>query len=364
MPRPRTVSQVQIARSLGVSQATVSYALNNSSRVTERTRRRVRRMCQRLNYRPNAQARTLRTANSRLVGVACGSPTDSFEATLIDALERELTRHGYQMLLHTMMCSARECWDRALEFVDHRACGIIFQTPLTDLHQQMAKSFGRMFGMVTIGATLPGAGAGVASVGCDYDKAGRRVAEHLLAMGRRRWATNITPLQLSTGNRIKTRSFMRAAREAGLATPIEVALEGDYYQSHLHEAGRVLAEAVIAKHPDTDAFFFSCDDLAVGAIAWLLGSGRRVPEDVAVVGFNDAPVARIAPVPLSTVRQPVDEYARLAVGMLVEQVENRQKFVPRSRRLDCELIVRRSSDPGLTTASEPGPPAKVHFRDP
>lgn len=359
-PRP-ALSQAAIARALGVSQATVSYVLNNSGRVNPRTRERIQRMVRQSHYRPNANARSLRAAHSQLVGVTCGSPTDSYEARLLDALGTELDRQGYQMMFHGCRGTVGQMWDQAVKFVDHRVCGIIFQTPHPQLYAQMRDAFPNV-PMVAIGGTRSDAVA----VGCDYAKAGERIGKHLIAQGRRRIGLNLTPNEWDSGLRYRSTRLKQVLKEAGLPDPVEIVIEGEHYQTHLAEYGRVAAEALLREHPDLDAMVFTCDDIAVGAIAWLTQNGKRVPEDVAVVGFNDVALAQTGLVPLTTIHQPVEEYARLAVEMLLKQLDKPGALKPTARLVDCPLIVRQSSDPGWRpdTATGRAPEPVVHVGNP
>lgn len=351
------VSQVHIARALGISQAAVSYALNHPDRVHPETRQRVERMCRQLNYTPNAHARTLRTARSRLVGVAMGTITDPYQAHLVHALESQLHEHGLQMLFHSVSGEPAEVWHRMREFIDHRVCGIIFQSHDPKLYAQFRRDYGGLFAAVSIGATMPGS----YSVGCDYHKAAKRVAEHLIGLGRRKLATNVFRSEVEHDS-AKIRSFTQATLAAGLPAPVQVSLQSAYYEHHLQVYGRVVAQAVLEKHPDVDGFFFSCDDIAVGAVSWMREAGIRVPEDIAVVGFNDTPAAMTSPIPLTTIRQPVTEYARAGVEWLVNQIDG-EPSEPQSIAIDCPLIVRRSTDANWTVDAEQAPPPRVVFED-
>ena len=357
MSNPRIISQAKLAEALGLSRATISYALSDSSRVALETRERVRRASAKLGYRPNIQARQLRRSRSNLVGVACGPITDSYQAQLIDALERELWSRGLLMLTRSIMLgSPEEAWERTLEFVDNRACGIIFQC-YSDLHARLAETYPRMFALVNIGTPNPN----LPSISCDFDAAGRAVAQHLLSLGRKRWATNVTKSRFDSGQHLKTRAFVQAAMDAGLPAPVEVLLEGDYFESHLGEYGQIVAQSIMQRHPDVDAIYFSCDDIAQSGMAWLQREGYRVPEDVAVVGFNDAPYAASGVVPLTTIRQPAQLFARLAVEMLIEQMENDNQLSLPGREIECELVIRKSTDPAYRPPQPQAPPGSLRF---
>jgi len=114
----------------------------------------------------------------------------------------------------------------------------------------------------------------------------------------------------------------------------------------------LVTKALFERHPQVDGVFYPCDDVAVGGINWLREAGIRVPEDVAVVGFNDAPRARFCPVPLTTIRQPVEALARGAVEMVASQLADGSGFVCEPRVLDGELVIRRSTNPDWR--DEPG----------
>jgi len=178
----------------------------------------------------------------------------------------------------------------------------------------------------------------VAFVDAD-NRGGAAVAiEHLVGTGRRRIATVTGPLDMIAGVD-RYAGYREALVAAGHEVRPELVAEGDFTEA----GGQRAMEQLLARVPDLDAVFVASDPMAVGALRALRAAGRRVPEDVAVVGFDDSPLSRVTDPPLSTVRQPVDEMGREMAEMLLRLISGADGDVQQSAVLPTELVVRASS---------------------
>lgn len=173
------------------------------------------------------------------------------------------------------------------------------------------------------------------SATCNDYLGGRLVAEHLLAVGRRDVAV-LAGLPFASTARDRTRGLTDVFREAGIDVPQSRIVHGPFDAA----GGRAAAEEILAAGNYPDAIFATNDFAAIGALGALRDHGLAVPDDVALVGYNDTPLAAEMPVPLTTVRSPIHEMGRRALELLTAVMEGR---TPESVRLDPELVVRAST---------------------
>lgn len=333
----RRMQMAELARLAGVAPSTVSRALAGSEQISAETRERVQTLARQFNYTVNRVATHLRSGINRTIGVVVPyeqvsrqSFADPFLHGMIGSLADALTVRGYEMLLARIDA---EHLDHAAKLVDDgRAAGVILigQWRHQDQLDAMAK---RGLPLVVWGARLPG--QCYCTVGGDNFLGGRLVAEHLLAEGRERIGflgdTDLPEVAE------RYRGFVATLKAQGLATPKRRHATVPF----LADAGRHAMEALLDADSNLDAVFASSDLLAMAAIGALRERGLRVPEDVAVVGYDDVELAAHFSPPLSTVRQSLHEGGVALVEALLEAVE--QGGLAPSIQLETSLIVRQSS---------------------
>lgn len=322
-----------VAARAGVSRATVSRVVNGSATVNPRIRTAVLRAVEELGYIPNSAARSLVTQRTGSIGLVVSEPParvfsdDPFFLSVVRAVSQELEAADKQVVL--MMPSTPAGQARVERYVAGRHVdGVI----LLSQH-----------GADPLPAALLRTGVPVVSHGrpvstakppyCDADNVGgaRAAVEHLLATGRRRIAAITGPPDMSAGL-----DRLAGYREVLSGTDRRsLAALGDFTR----ESGAAAMAQLLEDDPGLDAVFAANDLMAAGALHALRKAGRRVPDDVAVVGFDDIDAARYTDPPLTTVRQPVVEVARAAVRMLLTGGEGPAEPVV----LPTELIVRDST---------------------
>jgi DNA-binding LacI/PurR family transcriptional regulator len=183
----------------------------------------------------------------------------------------------------------------------------------------------------------PPRGVDIDFVDADNRDGGRRATAHLIATGRERVATITGPRDMGAGiDRLA--GYRDALADAGVDVDESLIATGDF----THPGGEAAMERLLRDRPDIDAVFCASDLMAAGALGVLQAAGRRVPEDVAVVGYDDSPIATTTRPALSSVRQPVEEMGREMVHLLTGNLE-RNVRVPRHVVLATELIARASS---------------------
>jgi len=335
----------EVARVAGVSQATVSRVINGNPRVNSDAKRQVERAIERLGFVPNVAARTLVTRRSDSIGVVITEPAtrvfgDPFFAQVLRGVSSALTARRQKLVLFLPQDPAEE---RDLE--PYLMAGHVDGVIMYSLHGDdplPAQLHGR--GVPVVVGGLPPVGAVVSYVDNDNRGGALQATSHLIGLGRRRVGTVTGPLDMPAA-KDRLAGYREALRAAGLQPDPVLEAEGAFTQ----ESGVDAMRRLLASAPDIDAVFVASDLMAAGALQVLQEAGRRVPADVALIGFDDAPIAVTTRPTLSSVRQSLEAMGRELVNLLLDSVEQRDRVI-RQVVLATELIVRESSG---------GPPTEV-----
>jgi len=335
----------QVAALAGVSRATVSRVVNGSPKVSPAVRAQVERAVAKLGYVPNRAARSLVTRRADSVALVVSEPharffSEPFFAGMVRGVSAALAATGVQLVL----LIAQDLPDRGrLEryVVGGHVDGVLLASlhgddPLPGTLERAgvpAVLVGR-----PAGGVLRSNGTAPASwVDADNRGGAGKAVGHLARQGRRRIATITGPLDMGVGlDRLE--GYRDGLAAAGLAGAGDLVETGDFT-----EEGGAAAMARLLERPGSpvDAVFAASDMMAAGALRALRTASRRVPEDVAVVGFEDSAVARYAQPPLTTVRQPIEEMGRQATRLLLARVAGEAGGM--HLILDTELVVRASA---------------------
>lgn len=334
----RGVTLDQVADVAGVSRATVSRVVNGNPKVGGDTKRQVERAIARLGYIPNPAARSLVTRRTDSIGVVIPEPPgmlfgDPFFPRLLRGVSAELSARRLQLVL-LMPQSGEE--ERRLE--RYLTAGHVDGALLVSLHgnDDLPDALARRGVPVVVGGRPP-SGAAVSYVDVDNVEGARTAVAHLIEAGRKVVATIAGPADMAVGvDRLK--GYRLAIEEAGRSRSAGLEVAGDFTQGGGTDAMRRLLDA----NPGIDGVFAASDLMAAGAIQVLRAAGRRVPDDVAIVGFDDSIAAMTEP-PLTSVRQPIEEMGREMVRLLLEHASH-PGAVPRKVILATQLVRRRSSE--------------------
>ncbi len=335
--RPGTTLD-EVARAAGVSRATVSRVVNGSPKVSPEVRKTVERTIDRLGYVPNRAARSLVTRRSDSIAVVITEPatrlfSDPFFPRIIRGVSTALAARDLQLVL-LMPDSAGE----ELRTVRYLTGGHVDGVILVSLHGDdplPGELVARHVPLVIVGR--PPRGAEVDHVDADNRGGAKLAVEHLITGGRQRIATITGPADMVAGvDRLA--GYRDALADAGITVEPDLIEAGDF----THEGGVIAMERLLARRPDLDGVFCASDLMAVAALGVLQAGGRRVPDDVAVVGYDDAPIATTTRPTLTSVRQPVEEMGREMVDILTGSM-GRTDRAPRRLILGTELIRRASS---------------------
>ncbi|MHA6629435.1 LacI family DNA-binding transcriptional regulator [Pseudonocardia sichuanensis] len=334
----RRSSLKDVATRAGVSVMTVSKVVNNHAGVAPETRAKVERAVRELQYRPNLAARNLRRGRSGHIALAVPDIAIPYFAELSRKIAVAAAAHGLSVLIdqtggqraHEQLAIS----DARAQLVDGV---VLFPSGLRP--DDLADRRGGV-PVVLLGGR---ADRSTDHVVIDNVGAGREATAHLLGLGRRRIAA-IGPNKEYPGGLPHTRleGYRLALRDAGLEPDPELEVVAPAY----HRAdGAAAMEQLITAHPDIDAVFCFTDLLAVGAIKTLHRLGRRVPEDVAVVGFDDMEEGHFHTPALTSIAPDKEQIAAGAVDLLVRRLGATEHASPRAVQAAYRLVVRGSSDP-------------------
>ncbi len=332
---PATIRDV--ARAAGVSVATVSRALNGASNVLPETRQRIEDAARALRFTPSGAARSLITRRTDTIGALLPDLHGEYFSELIRGIDQAARARGLHLLVSSSHGNADEA-AAALRAMNGRVDGLLVMSPHADagfLRQNLPGS---------LPAVLLNSGMDLedhASFVVDNLGGATTMTRHLVASGRQRVA-------FVTGPQGNDEAAQRlAGYRAGLKPGMrEIVFEGDFSE----EAGWAAGRRIANHRPRPDAVFAANDMMAVGCMAALHEAGLRVPDDVAVAGFDDIPIARYVTPALTTIRVPIAALGAAALDALVKAVEAPQAQSTHTVVTPVELVVRRSCGAGPPSA--------------
>ena len=323
----RQATSIDVARRAGVHQSTVSRALGDDPHVAPGTRARVLAAARDLGYTPNALARSLITRRTALVGVVMAGLTSPFQPYVLEKLVAALGTAGLRPLVFTAP-PGQEVDDILPTVLEYRVDALIV-TSATLSSARIDACARQGTPVILFNRTLPGSAASV--VCCDNAEGGRLAANLLLDTGHRRLAFIAGSVNSST-NRDRERGFAERLAERGAAPPLHE--PGTY----TYETGYAAGQRLLTRDDPPDAIFCASDIIALGVRDAARDAGIGVPDDLAIVGFDDIPMADWPPYDLTTIRQPVDRMVAATLALLREPGAGRA-----TRLFRGELIERGST---------------------
>ncbi|WSY48153.1 LacI family DNA-binding transcriptional regulator (plasmid) [Embleya sp. NBC_00888] len=330
---------IDVARAAGVSAQTVSRVLAGHPNVREATRARVIAAVDRLAYRKNNAAQILSSGRTRTIGVVTLQTTSYSQLLLAFGIESAARTAGYSVTTVSTASLDTSAVEVALSrLADQRVEGIILVIPLIHVSDRI-EQLTRSLPTVTVDGSRTAASDVVA---IDQSLAARLATRHLLDLGHETvWHVSGPGEWLEAANRVKGwRETLEA--EGRFAPPV---LKGDWSPSSGYRNGLILGRI-----PEATAVFVASDEMAFGVIRALHELGRRVPEDISVVGVDDIALAEYCSPSLTTVAQPFAEMGELAVSHLLRHIAD-PEAAPESMSVEPTLIVRTSTAPARTGAT-------------
>lgn len=314
-----------------ISVASVSRALNGHKSMRPETRARIVAVANALGYVPHAGARSLSMARTNAIGVVLPNLHGEFFSELVRGMDQESTRLGLQLLISNMHADPVQA-AQALRAMHGRVDGLLIMCP----HMIGAAWTGALPGglpAVLLNASEPALARPALKI--DNHAGAAAIARHLLDIGRRRFVHVAGP-DSNVDARERREGFEQVVRETMPDAKIRI-LRGDFNE----ESGEAAAAEILARGWSVDAVFAANDMMAVGCLQALRAAGRRVPEDIAVAGFDDVPLARY--LGLTTARVRIAEIGARAVVRLTEIMRGEDGGAERVERSMPELIVRGST---------------------
>jgi LacI family transcriptional regulator len=340
-----------IATLAEVSRSTVSRVLNNHPSVRASVRERVLRVIREQNYAPQAAARSLASARTDTIGLliprsAADSLADPFIASMIRSLFEASVQQEYFAVLAMLTADMEPgFYDRILR--SRHFDGVIMTS--SDIDDPILPLLIKDGGPMVLIGRHPYF-LDVPSVDVENRQGARDAVTHLIELGHRRIGLINGQLQMEAAQ-ARRDGYKQALLEAGISIDPELMVEGFYSEPAAYQATLKLLDLA---HPPT-AIFAASDTMAIGALHAIRHRGLRIPADVALIGYDDLPLAASATPPLTSVRQPISEMGAHAVRLLIDQIRGQGPAM--SVRLPARLVIRESSGSGPVQPNPKGGPA-------
>lgn len=329
-----------VAKKAGVSPATVSRVINGQPYVADSIRERVLDAIRELQYHPNRVAQRLRAAKSHLVGVVLSDIRNPFYTMALEGIEQVLSAQGLSVLI----CNSATRPEKENDFITlmlaEEVAGIII-APTREQSAALANAVNSGLPVVVFDRRM--SSPVTDTVLADNEYGARLAVQHFIQQGHRRIASLSGPQYLTSG-RERYQGYLGALRDAAIPVDEGLIRFGDYQQ----ESGYNLTRDLIAKADLPFALFVANNLMTIGALNAIHEAGLRIPDDIAVIGFDDLPWAISLTPALTTVQQPALQIGIHAAELLL----NRITFPSRPARtvvLNTELIVRASALERSTT---------------
>lgn len=340
-PLAAYASLKDVASLAQVSFQTAGKVLNGTPdvRVSTVTARRIFAAAETLHYRPNALAKSLLDGATATIGLLIADMTDAVSARVAVGVQEEAARCGFAILLASLPARDNNAADMLRILLERRVDGVILESPhLEEDHEfaEVARSVPAVVLQHVLGGRVP-------FIGSDDRQAGRIATEHLIENGHR-LIGSITGPYCRRAVRSRLLGYEDALRVAGAVMGEDLVAEADWSAIGGAKAVRILLE----REPRMTAVFVHSDEMAIGVLRELRSLGKRVPDDVAIIGCDDLPFAELLTPSLSSVRVPFVEIGRQAVTALVGQISGRAP--DEETLLPVSVSVRESSTclvPGL-----------------
>lgn len=302
-----------VARLAGVSTSTVSHVINNNRFVSDAVREKVTTAISQLNYAPSALARSLKLNQTRTIGMLLTASSNPFYSEVVRGVERSCYERGYSLVL----CNTdgdENRMNRSLEtLLQKRVDGLLIMC--TESHIPSVEILTRYPSIPSVMMDWSPFEGGGDIIQDNSLLGGEMATRHLISRGYTRIACIAGP-QDKTPARLRLEGFHQAMEQAGLAVPPGYIVAGDLE----FEGGYNAMNQLLALNPLPQAVFTSNDAMAVGVYHALYQAGLSVPQDIAVIGYDDIELARYMTPPLTTIHQPKDELGELAIDTLLHRL--------------------------------------------
>ncbi|HEU4387537.1 MAG TPA: LacI family DNA-binding transcriptional regulator [Blastocatellia bacterium] len=323
-----------VAKEAGVSTATVSHVINNTRRVSDATRERVLRAVERCNYYPNAQARTLASGRSNMLGLLVSDISNPFFPEIVKSVQEAASQRGYDVILADTSYDARRTSSCVRRMIERQVAGVALMT--SELDPNLVDNLGRREVSVVF-LDLGSAGGRMSTLMVDYEMGIEQAIRHLVELNHERIAYIGGPAGLFSAER-RLQAFQRSFALHLPSAGIPPVYEGDF-----HVDGAKRAAARMLSQPEYPSAVVVANDLmALGVMRECRRAGLAIPRDISIVGFDDIAFAALADPPLTTVRLSREELGSSAVELLLKTIENPEQ-TGLEVRISTNLVIRGST---------------------
>lgn len=328
---PITIKEV--AKKAAVSTATVSRVFNNTGPVDEETRKRVFTVAQKLRYTPNAAGRSLSTKRTDAIGLLLPDIYGEFFSEVIRGADQTAQQNRYHLLVSSSH-NHREEIEAALRVMSGRVDGLVLMSPQIDAHT-LTSNLPINLPVVLLNCYVDS--MAFDSLNIDNFGGAREMTRHLIEHGHRRIAT----IKGNAGN-LDADERLRGYRQALLENQMAAAEDLEIAGNFSEESGYEAVKKILSLTPRPTAIFASNDAMAIGALSALRELGVAIPAEMALVGFDDIPIARFLSPPLTSVRVSIHELGTLAIQKLVHAIDKKNKHAKQHAVIPTSLARRES----------------------
>ncbi len=325
-----------VAREAGVSTATVSHVINKTKYVADDTRQKVQEAIEKLNFYPNAHARSLASGRSNIIGLLVSDISNPFFPELIKSIEAAAFEHGYNLMLFNTNYDAKRAADYVRRLIELKVAGVALMTAelepelIEELIRKQVRAVFNDLGTVT---------EYMSNIVLDYASGIDEAVRHLVSLGHQSIVHIAGLNRLRSGN-IRRDAFIEAMKRYLPNSPKPLVFEGDFR----FESGRMAATEILDLKKLPTAIVAANDMMALGAMQELKANGLTIPKDISIVGFDDIAFASLSEPPLTTVCSPRVEIGRRAIEALMTTIE-RPNQPGVEIRIPTYLITRKSTAP-------------------
>ena len=335
----KEVTIYDIAKALNLSASTVSRGLRGQTVIRKDTRRRITDTAVAMGYQQNTFARNLRKNRSNTIGVILPRLNSSFQSSVVAGIENEASKRGFNLIISQSRESVENEKTNVSTMFNSRVDGLLVSLASnTENLAHFDRFLKKRIPVVLFDRVMGNPECECVKVVIDNEQAGYEAVQHLIEQGCKRI--------LFLGGNLKSNvyhdrylGYKRALDEHGLPNDGELTLVDNLDEG----SGKRTVEKMLLMKDRPDGIFAVNDTSAVAIICMLKEVGIKVPEDVAVIGFNDVFISRISDPSLTTVHYPGEEIGEIAASTLIEMLDNDKPVIPKTIVLNHKLIIRKSS---------------------
>ena len=335
MSAKKNLTIEDIAEQAGVSIKTVSRVFNNAPNVRQQKRDLVLGVARDLGYRPNISARQLASKRSFVISHFHDNPNTDYLSEIYDGMRQACADQGYYAVAEKLQPQSGSYRQALIDYLTrYEVDGVILSPPVSDDPEVVKEIEARKlpFALISPGKKMQGA----INVFIDEKNAGRSITDFLIERGHKKLAF-ISGLDTHAASREREAGFWEAIKESNLPEEQALRLAGDFSM----QSGFAAFDELMKQAPNVTAVFAANDEMAVGIIVAALRIGKRVPQDLSVVGFDDSPFAKSMWPTITSLAQPVDEMARTSTRKLIDWVHS-EVLEESHFEFETEIIIRDS----------------------